>query len=97
MVFSEEDRQALYNVWMSQKAKMHLTQMEMARRLNLTQLEFSLKLIRYTFIARYPKCSPCNYVGIGWFFTCDRNIGFIRFIAPNIRLNALVIIVSKKN
>ncbi|MBF4318655.1 XRE family transcriptional regulator, partial [Vibrio anguillarum] len=33
MEFSEEDRQALYNAWMSQKAKMHLTQMEMAKRL----------------------------------------------------------------
>lgn len=41
MEFSAEDRQALYNVWMSQKAKMHLTQMQMAKQLNLTQIEFS--------------------------------------------------------
>ncbi|MBF4258212.1 XRE family transcriptional regulator [Vibrio anguillarum] len=58
MVFSEEDRQALYNVWMTQKAKMHLTQMEMAKRLNLTQLEFSHLLrgdssLSMTFISQF--------------------------------------------
>ncbi|MCG3728587.1 helix-turn-helix domain-containing protein [Vibrio cincinnatiensis] len=41
MEFNAEDRQALYNVWMSQKAKMHLTQMEMAKRLHVSQVEFS--------------------------------------------------------
>ncbi|MCG3723303.1 XRE family transcriptional regulator [Vibrio cincinnatiensis] len=44
MEFNAEDRQALYNVWMSQKAKMHLTQMAMAKRLGLSQLEFSQRL-----------------------------------------------------
>lgn len=45
MEFSAEDRQILYNVWMSQKAKMHLTQMEMAKRLGVSQIEFS-RLLR---------------------------------------------------
>ncbi|MGT0150742.1 helix-turn-helix domain-containing protein [Vibrio metschnikovii] len=58
MEFSAEDRQALYNVWMSQKPKMHLTQMQMAKRLNLTQVEFSQLLrgdspLSMTFISQF--------------------------------------------
>ncbi|CAH0536359.1 helix-turn-helix domain-containing protein [Vibrio marisflavi] len=45
MDFTQEDREALNQVWMSQKAKMRLTQMEMVKRLGLSQLEFS-KLLR---------------------------------------------------
>ncbi|MBL4304328.1 helix-turn-helix domain-containing protein [Vibrio fluvialis] len=41
MEFGPEDRIALYDVWMSQKAKMHLTQMEMTKRLGVSQVEFS--------------------------------------------------------
>ncbi|AIV07649.1 MULTISPECIES: helix-turn-helix domain-containing protein [Vibrio] len=41
MEFTELDRNALYDIWMSQKAKMHLTQMEMAKRLGLSLHEFS--------------------------------------------------------
>lgn len=41
MALSDEDRQALLNLWMSQKAKMHLTQMEIARLLGVSQIEFS--------------------------------------------------------
>lgn len=41
MELSQEDRKALFSLWMSQKAKMHLTQMEMARRLGISQIEFS--------------------------------------------------------
>ncbi|MDC0611869.1 helix-turn-helix transcriptional regulator [Vibrio sp.] len=41
MELSNEDRLALQNVWMSQKAKMQLTQMEMSRRLGFTQIEFA--------------------------------------------------------
>lgn len=41
MELTEEDRVALYNSWMSQKAKMHITQMEMAKKLSLSQVEFS--------------------------------------------------------
>ncbi|MFC3023895.1 helix-turn-helix domain-containing protein [Vibrio zhugei] len=41
MELTQEDRTALYNIWMSQKAKMQITQMEMAKRLGLTQVEFS--------------------------------------------------------
>lgn len=41
MEFTEQDRDTIYNIWMSQKAKRHLTQMEMARRLDLSVVEFS--------------------------------------------------------
>ncbi|EHH1188512.1 XRE family transcriptional regulator [Vibrio vulnificus] len=41
MEFTEQDRIALYDIWMSQKAKMHITQMEMTRRLGLNHHEFS--------------------------------------------------------
>ncbi|PFG57874.1 hypothetical protein ATG66_0373 [Vibrio sp. ES.051] len=41
MEFTELDRSALYDIWMSQKAKMHITQMEMAKRLGLKVHEFS--------------------------------------------------------
>lgn len=41
MEFTEQDREALYNLWMSQKAKRHLTQMDMAKRLGVGIVEFS--------------------------------------------------------
>ncbi|WP_428773847.1 helix-turn-helix domain-containing protein [Vibrio sp.] len=41
MQFTQQDREALYQIWMSQKAKMRLTQMEVAKRLGLTQVQFS--------------------------------------------------------
>jgi DNA-binding Xre family transcriptional regulator len=41
MELLQEDLHILQNVWMSQKAKMQLTQMEMSKKLGLTQLEFS--------------------------------------------------------
>ncbi len=41
MEFTPEDLGVLSSVWMSQKAKMQLTQMEISRRLGMTQLEFS--------------------------------------------------------
>jgi transcriptional regulator with XRE-family HTH domain len=41
MQFTEQDRQALYNVWMSQKAKMRITQMEMAKKMRVTPAEFT--------------------------------------------------------
>ncbi|MDF2152649.1 helix-turn-helix transcriptional regulator [Vibrio sp. CAU 1672] len=44
MEFTELDRNALYDIWMSQKAKMHITQMEMAKRLGLSLHEFSALL-----------------------------------------------------
>ncbi|WP_165313756.1 helix-turn-helix domain-containing protein [Vibrio ziniensis] len=47
MEFCQEDRKALYDVWMSQKAKMHLTQMEITKRLGVSQVEFS-NLLRGT-------------------------------------------------
>lgn len=44
MEFTEQDRDALYNTWMSQKAKLRLTQMEVAKKLDLTLAEFSDRL-----------------------------------------------------
>ncbi|MDA9556552.1 helix-turn-helix transcriptional regulator [Vibrio sp.] len=41
MEFTSEDRQAIYNVWMSQKAKLRLTQMEMAKRIDISHIELS--------------------------------------------------------
>ncbi|WP_375749112.1 helix-turn-helix domain-containing protein [Vibrio sp. HN007] len=41
MNFTESDREALNTAWMSHKAKMRLTQMEIVKKLGLTQLEFS--------------------------------------------------------
>ncbi len=60
MEFCQEDRSALYDVWMSQKAKMHLTQMEITRRLGISQVEFSNLLrgsepLSMSFIAKFCK------------------------------------------
>ncbi|MCG3863690.1 MULTISPECIES: helix-turn-helix transcriptional regulator [unclassified Photobacterium] len=41
MLYTEKDRQILHDTWMSYKAKMRITQIEMAKKLGLTQLEFS--------------------------------------------------------
>ncbi len=44
MDFTEQDRRALYDTWMSQKAKMQITQMEMTRRLRINHQDFSASL-----------------------------------------------------
>jgi transcriptional regulator with XRE-family HTH domain len=41
MQYTEKDRRVLHDTWMSYKAKMRITQIEMAKKLELTQLEFS--------------------------------------------------------
>ena len=41
MEFTDNDRQALNTIWMSQKTKMRLTQMEFAKKLGMNQLSFS--------------------------------------------------------
>lgn len=41
MEFTEQDREALYQTWMSKKSKMRLTQMEFAKKLGMTQLAYS--------------------------------------------------------
>ncbi|SON52122.1 helix-turn-helix domain-containing protein [Vibrio tapetis] len=58
MEFNQNDRDALYNIWMSQKAKMRLTQMDVARRLGMTQLDFSNLLrgnseLSMTFVSQF--------------------------------------------
>lgn len=44
MQFNQQDQDALYQIWMSQKAKLRITQMEFAKQLGLTQLEFSQRV-----------------------------------------------------
>jgi transcriptional regulator with XRE-family HTH domain len=44
MQFNQQDQDALYQIWMSQKAKLRITQMEFAKQLGLTQLEFSQRI-----------------------------------------------------
>ncbi|MCL9773887.1 helix-turn-helix domain-containing protein [Vibrio methylphosphonaticus] len=44
MNYTLQDTEALYSVWMSQKAKMHITQMEVAKRLSISQVELSNRL-----------------------------------------------------
>jgi len=39
--FTQQDREELYQVWMSKKAKMRLMQMEVVKKLGITQKEFS--------------------------------------------------------
>ncbi len=63
MEFTQQDRDALYRVWMSQKAKRHLTQMQMAKLLGMSQLEFSNLLrgnepLSLSFISRF--CQQLN-------------------------------------
>ncbi|USH04206.1 XRE family transcriptional regulator [Grimontia kaedaensis] len=41
MEFTYHDRQTLYDAWMSYKAKLRITQIEMAKRLGVSQLDFS--------------------------------------------------------
>lgn len=41
MEFTDNDRDALYQIWMSKKSKMRLTQMEFAKKLGMNQLSFS--------------------------------------------------------
>ncbi|MGB2079306.1 MAG: XRE family transcriptional regulator [Vibrio sp.] len=40
MELTAEDHQSLYHAWMSQKAKMHLTQMEVTRKLGISPVVF---------------------------------------------------------
>ncbi|WP_028022532.1 helix-turn-helix domain-containing protein [Enterovibrio calviensis] len=44
MEFTYHDRQTLYDAWMSYKAKLRITQIEMAKRLGVSQLDFSKTL-----------------------------------------------------
>lgn len=52
MEFTEQDRDALYQTWMSQKSRMRITQMEFSKKLGMNQLDFS----------RVLKGDPINHV-----------------------------------
>ena len=45
MEFTDQDREALYNIWMSQKAKLRLTQMEVAKRLGMNSIVSSQGIV----------------------------------------------------
>lgn len=62
MELNQEDRKALYDVWMTKKAKMHMTQMEMTKRLGVSQGEFSELLrgdapLSMSFVSRFASTS----------------------------------------
>lgn len=64
MQFTKQDRQTLYDTWMSYKAKLRITQIEMARRLGISQLEFSKlmhgeKPLESAFVSRF-----CEELGV---------------------------------
>ncbi|GAD79620.1 helix-turn-helix domain-containing protein [Vibrio ezurae] len=64
MEFTEQDRTALYDTWMSQKAKMRLTQMDISRKLGVSQAEFGQLLrgrapLSYPFVTRF-----CEYLKV---------------------------------
>lgn len=64
MEFTVKDNEALYQVWMSQKSKMRLTQMEFAKKLGMNQLEFSSILrgerpLSMAFVSRF-----CNLLNL---------------------------------
>lgn len=70
MNFTQQDTEALYRVWMSQKAKMHITQMEVAKRLNVSQIELSNRLngnhpLDANFVDRFCRLlhiDPCHHL-----------------------------------
>lgn len=64
MQYTEQDRQVLHDTWMSYKAKMRVTQIEMAKRLGLSQLVFSDILrgqvpLEHNFVNQF-----CTYIGV---------------------------------
>ncbi|MEZ9524176.1 helix-turn-helix transcriptional regulator [Enterovibrio norvegicus] len=64
MEFTYQDRQTLYDAWMSYKAKLRITQIEMAKRLGINQLDFSRVLrgdvpLEQGFVYRF-----CKEIGI---------------------------------
>ncbi|PKF50738.1 helix-turn-helix domain-containing protein [Enterovibrio nigricans] len=64
MEFTYHDRQTIYDAWMSYKAKLRITQIEMAKRLGISQLDFSKALrgdvpMEKGFVYRF-----CNEIGL---------------------------------
>ncbi|MDO6705373.1 MULTISPECIES: helix-turn-helix transcriptional regulator [unclassified Photobacterium] len=64
MQYTEEDRKVLYETWMSYKAKMRVTQIEMAKKLGVSQLFFSDILrgnlpLEHRFVSQF-----CQYMGV---------------------------------
>ncbi|GAL03516.1 hypothetical protein JCM19237_6410 [Photobacterium aphoticum] len=64
MQYTEQDRQVLHDTWMSYKAKMRVTQIEMAKKLGVSQLVFSDILrgsvpLEHRFVTQF-----CGYIGV---------------------------------
>jgi len=64
MQYTEQDRKVLHDTWMSYKAKMRVTQIEMAKRLGISQLIFSDILrgklsLEHRFVRQF-----CNFMAV---------------------------------
>lgn len=64
MQYTEQDRRVLHDTWMSYKAKMRITQIEMAKKLGMSQIAFSDILrgkmpIEHSFVNEF-----CSYLGV---------------------------------
>ncbi|MGF1681614.1 helix-turn-helix transcriptional regulator [Photobacterium makurazakiensis] len=64
MQYTEQDRRVLHDTWMSYKAKMRVTQIEMAKKLGVSQLVFSDILrgqvpLEHRFVNQF-----CDYIGV---------------------------------
>lgn len=64
MQYTEEDQQILHDTWMSYKAKMRVTQIEMAKKLGMSQLVFSDTLrgklpLEHKFVNQF-----CDFIGV---------------------------------
>ncbi|OAN18043.1 transcriptional regulator [Photobacterium jeanii] len=78
MQYTEEDQQILHDTWMSYKAKMRVTQIEMAKKLGISQLVFSDILrgklpLEHKFVNQF-----CEYIGVDPLLTLPslrKNIG----------------------
>lgn len=78
MQYTEEDQQILHDTWMSYKAKMRVTQIEMAKKLGMSQLVFSDILrgklpLEHKFVNQF-----CDFIGVDPLLTLPslrKNIG----------------------
>lgn len=64
MQYTETDREVLLETWMSYKAKMRVTQIEMAKKLGMSQLAFSdvlrgQKPLEHGFVSQF-----CQLIGV---------------------------------
>ncbi|WP_299018557.1 helix-turn-helix transcriptional regulator [uncultured Photobacterium sp.] len=83
MQYTEQDRQVLHDTWMSYKAKMRVTQIEMAKKLGLSQLVFSDILrgqvpLEHSFVNQL-----CDYIGVDPIITLPSLREQVAGVLPN--------------